>query len=262
MKNLEEFLIRSYRNFMFGDSPMSKGYIIFQRLLEAKARVQYNASYARMYRKRDDTGRQETSHRDLGKFVDELTRHLQAKALVLDLGCGTGRYFHCIRRPVHLVGLDLSPEMLREAQHPVDAERLAHHVPLVCGSLFAAPFKGHCFDAIYCIGILGHHIQLEEQVLQHVYGLLKPGGLFGFTADAADSPRATSWRHELAQRLRPMVPKRLRPWLDTRLHEFRVQEDELEQLLQGSPFQESKWWRRYSPTGRIDFVIIARAHKA
>jgi len=241
---------------------VSKCHVIFQRLLEAKAREQHNADYARMYRKSDYTGQQESSHRDLGKFVDELTKHLQAKALVLDLGCGTGRYFHCIRRPVRLVGLDLSPEMLREARHPVDAERLAHHVPLVCGSLFAAPFKDHYFDAIYCIGVLGHHIPLEEQVLRQVYGLLKPGGLFGFTADAADSPRATSWRHELAQRLRPIVPKRLRPWLDTRLHEFRVQEDELERLLQRSPFQESKWWRRYSPTGRVDFVIIARVDKA
>jgi SAM-dependent methyltransferase len=231
---------------------------IFQRLLEAKARAKYDGDYARMYRESDDTGREEISHLDLGDFVDELTKNLQEHTSVLDLGCGTGRYFHCIRQPVHLVGLDLSPQMLVEARHPVDAGCTVNHVHLVCGSLFAAPFKAHCFDVVYCIGVLGHHIPLEEQVLQQVYGLLKPGGLFGFTADAADSPRATTWRHELAQRLRPMVPKRLRPWLDTRLHEFRVQEDKLGRLLQGSPFQESRWWRRHSPTGRIDFVVIVR----
>lgn len=238
---------------------MSSHEQVFQRLLEAKALTQYDAGYARTYRDRDDVGRDEPSHRDLGEFVDELTSTLPHNARVLDLGCGTGRYFHCIRQPVHLVGLDLSPAMLAEAQHPTDAARLVSSVHLVCGSLFAAPFKRQCFDLVYCLGLLGHHIPLEERILRQVHGWLKPGGLFGFTADDADSPRATSWRHERAQQLRRVTPRRLRPWLDSRLHEFRVRQADLERLLQASPFQESQWWRRYSPTGRIDFVVMARA---
>jgi SAM-dependent methyltransferase len=241
---------------------MSSHEQVFQRLLEAKARTQYDAAYARTYRDRDEAGREEPSHRDLGEFVNELTRNLPQNARVLDLGCGTGRYFHCIQRSVHLVGLDLSPAMLREARQPMDARRLETSVHLVCGSLFRAPFATQCFDLVYCIGVLGHHLPLTEQILRQVHGWLKPGGLFGFTADDADSPRATSWRHERARQLRRVAPRRLRPWLDSRLHEFGVPQEELERLLRVSPFQESHWWRRHSPTGRIDFVVTATAATA
>ena len=34
---------------------------------------------------------------------------------VLDLGCGTGRYFHCLNNISCLVGIDISPDMLEVA---------------------------------------------------------------------------------------------------------------------------------------------------
>ena len=40
---------------------------------------------------------------------------------VLDLGCGTGRYFWGLRNVTTLTGLDASAPMLEEARHPIHA---------------------------------------------------------------------------------------------------------------------------------------------
>jgi hypothetical protein len=105
----------------------------------------------------------------------------------------------------------------------------------------------------------GAPCSLSPAVLHNVHAVLKPGGVFGFTADDAASPNATSWRHELARRMRPLVPEPLRPRLDARLHEFRIDEQSLVRMLRNSPFGSWEWRRRHSPTGRVDFVVIATA---
>src|ERR1044071_50686 len=42
----------------------------------------------------------------------------------LEVGCGTGRYFHCLTHVEELTGLDISEDMLRSAENPVRQEQI------------------------------------------------------------------------------------------------------------------------------------------
>ncbi len=101
---------------------------------------------------------------------------------VLDLACGTGELLReAPERPMSLVGLDLSPDMLRVARnrngrpHWVrgDAERLA--------------FADGAFDAVFLKGCL-HHLRDHRGLIHEVSRVLRPGGLAVFSEPQDDAP--------------------------------------------------------------------------
>ncbi|MBW4486824.1 MAG: class I SAM-dependent methyltransferase [Trichocoleus desertorum ATA4-8-CV12] len=99
------------------------------------------------------------------------------RAEVLDLGCGTGRLLHRLTKQFPTVqgtGLDLSPEMLRQAQL-----RQAHHPQLtyVQGNAEQLPFAEAQFNAVFNTLSFLHYPQ-PEQVLAEVSRVLKPAGCF------------------------------------------------------------------------------------
>src|SRR6476619_2897551 len=99
------------------------------------------------------------------------------RAQVLDLGCGTGRLLHRLTKQFPTLqgtGLDLSPEMLRQAQ-----QRHPHHPQLtyVQGNAEQLPFPEAEFDAVFnTLSFL--HYPRPEQVLAEVSRVLKPTGRF------------------------------------------------------------------------------------
>jgi ubiquinone/menaquinone biosynthesis C-methylase UbiE len=99
------------------------------------------------------------------------------RAQILDLGCGTGRLLHRLTEPFPTMqgtGLDLSPEMLRQAQL-----RQPHHPQLtyVQGNAEQLPFAEAQFDAVFNTLSFLHYPQ-PEQVLTEVSRVLKPAGYF------------------------------------------------------------------------------------
>jgi ubiquinone/menaquinone biosynthesis C-methylase UbiE len=84
----------------------------------------YDADYARRYRHRDDELQAVRSNQDLIDWLGSVCERFNRPIDVLDLGCGTGRYFWGLRRVRTLTGLDASPAMLEEARHPVHADQL------------------------------------------------------------------------------------------------------------------------------------------
>ncbi|MDO8480151.1 MAG: methyltransferase domain-containing protein [Candidatus Rokubacteria bacterium] len=73
--------------------------------------------------------------------------------LVLDVGCGMGRFADVVLRwGGRVVGIELS--------YAVDSARanLAHHdgFTAIQASVFELPFRPECFDLIYSIGVLNH----------------------------------------------------------------------------------------------------------
>jgi SAM-dependent methyltransferase len=108
---------------------------------------------------------------------------------VLDLGCGTGRYFWALAGVRELVGIDASPAMLAEARHPYNADGItAGVVTLVEGDLFGHEFEPARFDLIYSIGVLAEHVPFDAAVVAHVSRWLKPNGRFAFTTVHPESP--------------------------------------------------------------------------
>jgi len=92
--------------------------------------------------------------------------------LVLDAGCGSGRYAEvAAKHGAEVIGVDLS--------FAVDAARKnlkqLPNVHLVQADLFALPFAPATFDFIYSFGVL-HHTPDCASAFRQLARLLKPGG--------------------------------------------------------------------------------------
>lgn len=102
-----------------------------------------------------------------------LTPHDLAGTVVLDAGCGMGRYLRvAAESPAALiVGLDLSLAVTAAS----DATRDHPQVAVVQGDLSRPPFPGGVFDHIYSLGVIDHTPN-PEATFRSLAALLKPGG--------------------------------------------------------------------------------------
>jgi len=134
--------------------------------------------------------------------------------LVLDAGCGTGRFVDVVNRSgARAVGIDLS------AAAEVAALNLSDRpdVTIFQADVFHLPFKPETFDFIYSIGVL-HHTPDCQQAFKSLVPLLKPGGQIAVWIYSAynqwyrmaDSYRVVTsrmpvkWLHALCEVARPM----------------------------------------------------------
>jgi ubiquinone/menaquinone biosynthesis C-methylase UbiE len=90
----------------------------------------------------------------------------------LDFGCGVGRITLALaRRYQDVVGVDIAPGMLREAQREASARGIAN-------VRFVEPLPDHRCDAICAYSVLQHMGQAQaETALRQLAGLLAPGGV-------------------------------------------------------------------------------------
>ena len=154
-----------------------------------RAATLYDDGYARRYRHRDDELEQLPSHRELLSWLGGVCERFDRPIAVLDLGCGTGRYFWGLRRVVSLVGLDASAAMLDQARQPIHGDQLqAVAITLVKGDLMTHIFPPASFDLVYSIGVLAEHVPLDRTLVRRVAAWLKPGGRFAFTTVHPASP--------------------------------------------------------------------------
>ena len=94
-----------------------------------------------------------------------------AGKLVLDVGCGMGRFAEVATRwGAHVVGIDLSLASEVAAQNLAD-----RNAAIFQADVFHLPFAEGSFDFIYSIGVL-HHTPSCEQAVKVLPKLLKPGG--------------------------------------------------------------------------------------
>lgn len=90
---------------------------------------------------------------------------------ILDLGCGTGELTAKIRESAALAeGVDSSEDMIARAKQSFPL------VPFQVMDARALPYHEE-FDAVFSNATL-HWIREQDQVVQHVYQALKPGGRF------------------------------------------------------------------------------------
>ena len=98
-------------------------------------------------------------------------------ARLLEVGCGRGvalSYFAERLRPARLVGLDVDPTLLAEAEASWNG---SGPVELVCGDARALPFPDSSFDLVVDFGTL-FHVARPEQAVVEIARVLAPGGLF------------------------------------------------------------------------------------
>jgi ubiquinone/menaquinone biosynthesis C-methylase UbiE len=167
----------------------------------------YDDGYARKYRERDEQLLQVQTYRDFIAWLQEVCDRFAHPIDVLDLGCGTGRYFWGVRNARSLVGIDASAPMLAEARRPICADRIGVSVNLVQGDLATHVFPDRSFDLVYSIGVLAEHAPLDEALVSRVWRWLKPQGRFAFTTVHPQSPDVPqTLQRRLASMALPLAP--------------------------------------------------------
>jgi SAM-dependent methyltransferase len=115
----------------------------------------------------------EENWQELLSYLSPLTEEVFRDKLVLDAGCGMGKFTYWAGRSKakQVIGIDLS--------HSVEvAYRHTRHLPnvhIAQADMYNLPFKSE-FDVIYSIGVL-HHLPESQRGFNRLVDFLKPGGL-------------------------------------------------------------------------------------
>lgn len=106
---------------------------------------------------------------------------------VLELGCGTGRYFFYLSGVAKLIGVDISENMLKAAKE--NLVRIPALLPVTefVHSRIEDFDTNEKFDLVYSIGTIGEFCELNVRMLEKIISFLKPGGLLFFTVVDSES---------------------------------------------------------------------------
>jgi len=141
---------------------------------QARTRDSFGYEWTRLYPEHGHTTQEWQAERDI--FL-EYTRSLPSEyrgKLVLDAGCGNGRYAKLANDwGARVVCVDIS-SAVEIAQANVGSRP---DVAVVQGDLFKLPFKTSLFDIVYSIGVL-HHTPDAKGAFHAIQPLVKPGGFF------------------------------------------------------------------------------------
>lgn len=99
------------------------------------------------------------------------THYLPRNGLVVEAGCGTGRYVRALlARGYNTVGVEWDLEIVKRI-HLVWPT-----APILCGDVYHFPFAAETVDAVISLGVI-EHFQDPWAVLHDTMRILKPGGL-------------------------------------------------------------------------------------
>jgi SAM-dependent methyltransferase len=136
---------------------------------------------------------------------------------VLDLGCGTGRYFPALSQVRELVGIDASESMLERARTAASSHAAATTLTLIRGDLETCRFEPGRFDLVYAVGVLAEHAPLTADLVNRVFTWLAPGGAFAFTAVHPESFSVPqSWKRRVGRRAMALASGPVRERLRSR----------------------------------------------
>ncbi len=130
----------------------------------------FGYQWKRFHRTQLDHAARNLSETDFARKTGLKPDDLKGK-LVLDVGCGMGRFAEVVTRwGARVIGIDLSAAAEVAAKNLSDREFIAFQA-----DVFALPFAPETFDAIYSMGVL-HHTPDCEKAVKVLPQYLKPGG--------------------------------------------------------------------------------------
>ena len=130
--------------------------------------------------------------------VQMLTRHLDPKMKVLELGCGTAYFTHELALTgASITAIDISPDLLDEARRNCPSTNVRFETQ----NAYALSYPDNSFDSVVGSSVL-HHLEIDE-ALRQIYRVLRPGGRISFTEPNMLNPQIA------VQKNVPAVKKRL-----------------------------------------------------
>jgi len=124
--------------------------------------------------------------------------------MVLDIGCGMGRYSDVVSRwGATVVGVDLT-SAVDAAQGNIGSRG---NVNLAQADVFKLPFADKTFDYIFSLGVL-HHTPDTKAAFNQLPRLLKPGGKIAIWVYSTNL-RRWSWTSDTYRHLTTRLPKRV-----------------------------------------------------
>lgn len=177
------------------------------RSFGAKIAADYDRG-ANQYRHDDEIEACSENHQRLGGNLRRICRSFSRPVRVLEMGCGTGRYFHWLDRTQLLVGTDISGEMLNQAKHPVrEAEVAAREIRLIQANIYELNFEPGSFDFIYSLGVFGYGAALTAELCEKIACWLAPDGRLYFDAiEKRDMGRTHQVKQTVKSAVVPLLP--------------------------------------------------------
>uniref|UniRef100_A0A6C0M020 Methyltransferase type 11 domain-containing protein n=1 Tax=viral metagenome TaxID=1070528 RepID=A0A6C0M020_9ZZZZ len=103
------------------------------------------------------------------KAVDNFISMIESNSIVLDIGCGNGKYSNLLKQSYY-IGIDMSSMLIDITKN--------HGVDALIGNALYLPFRSNSIDYILCIAML-HHLSTKErrfQCIKEIIRVLKSGG--------------------------------------------------------------------------------------
>lgn len=129
--------------------------------------------------------------RDFVHFLNELvTKYIELKGSVIDLGCANGRHFEVIKKSNNrVIGIDNSIEFLQIANDmqpsifKVDNSYEINKIQLIQADMCFLPIRPNAINCVISVAAL-HHVKTEKlrtKTFREISFVLKAKGLFIFT---------------------------------------------------------------------------------
>lgn len=150
---------------------------------------------------------------------------------VLDFGCGSGVLLKALSAAnFKLTGVDISPRMIAEAHRNLETVPQNERARLFeVNAQFEGPHTDQLYEGIFCLGVM-EYIEDPQALLNHLCGLLKPGGFLMLSFPNRESflRGVEGWVHQNAGMFRPLgvMPHITGPdnYLQYQRHQFTLKE--------------------------------------
>jgi len=122
--------------------------------------------------------------------LEYLKKLLSKKKRILDLACGYGRFtIPLVKQGYNVEGIDISPNLLREARKRAKGETLK--IKFRLGDMRKLPYKDKSFDVIICMWSAFIELEKKQDQLKALKEMLRILDKGGFAILEMPKPRRT-----------------------------------------------------------------------
>lgn len=113
------------------------------------------------------------------RSISHIKNFIPANSMILDAGCGNGRYLYSLADQYNLSGIDISQNALIRAQYYLKKQKKSANYSIA--SLSYLPFQNDSFNAVICFGVLQHLLASGIKIaINEIYRVLKNNGYIFF----------------------------------------------------------------------------------